>query len=80
MSEYNSSVGGTVNFPDGSQVHDPYQDNLGYVYENHDDYVHGENQHEATSYDGSDDEYHAEDAVDDTTDDDHGDNSDDGGY
>ncbi|MCK9931766.1 hypothetical protein MXD62_32305 [Frankia sp. Mgl5] len=35
-----------VEFPDGATVTNPDQDALGYVYETHDDYLHGTNPHE----------------------------------
>jgi hypothetical protein len=40
--------GGTVDFPDGSTVTDPYEDAQGQVYEDHDDYVHGTDAFEVT--------------------------------
>jgi NH3-dependent NAD+ synthetase len=60
---------GDVEFDDGVTVTDPDQDALGYVYETHDDYLHGKDPSELEpDHDGADDAH--EDHVDDLGDED----------
>jgi hypothetical protein len=46
---------GEVEFPDGTHITDPYQDSNGYVYDSHDDWVHGADKYELESSGSSDD-------------------------
>lgn len=55
MSEYDSDYyddtstedSSTVEFPDGTEITDPYTDASGQVYETHDDYIEGSDPYEA---------------------------------
>ncbi|KQC39036.1 hypothetical protein UK82_07595 [Frankia sp. ACN1ag] len=58
-----------VEFDDGVTVTDPDQDALGYVYETHDDYLHGEDPAELEP--DHDDDAHNDDAHNDDAYDDH---------
>jgi hypothetical protein len=58
-SGYDENQGGTVEFPDGSTVTDPYQDEEGNVYQTQQDWIDGTNPYDASTPPDSSDTYEA---------------------